>query len=501
MLDHSLWRTIARPHFSGPLPREVDVVVIGGGITGLTTAYLLQKSGKTVAVLDRDRIGSGETGNTSAHLTYVTDLRLTELAKRFGRDAARLVWEGGDAAIDLIERHIASLSIDCGFRRVPNLLSSPFFNETDAGDSLREDKELAVELGFAATYVPRGPITGRPAVAFADQALFHPLQYLVGLASAINGEGSVVREIAEVGEVIDDPLGVIVNGETIVCKDVVIATHVPLAGIRGMIGATLLQTKLYPYSSYVLGARVGRDAPSPGLYSDTADPYHYLRIHEDSAGRYAIFGGNDHKTGQETDTDSRFADLETKLLQLLPSARVEHRWTGQIIETSDGLPFVGTTSDHQVVATGYAGNGLTFGTLAGMMLHDCVMQRSNPLHELFDPQRKAKSAGSIATFVAENVDYPFYLIADRVRPHGGDVESVAPGEGKVLTLGGRRVACHRTPSGELIKVSAVCTHLGCLVRWNNADATWDCPCHGSRFTPEGLVLGGPAESPLEQIED
>lgn len=504
MLDQSLWRAQERPRFPAePLPDSVDVVIVGAGITGLTAAYLLKKSGKRVAVFERERIGSGETGNTSAHLTYVTDLWLGELVKRFGRNAARLVWQGGAAAIDLIESNASEPGINCGFRRVPGFLCSAFKRssaEHDESKQLSDEAALAAELGFAARFIAMGPVTGRPAVAYADQALVHPLDYLSGLALAIDGGGSYVRESAEVGEVIQDPLAVIVDGKTIACGDVIIATHVPLTGSTGIVSATLFQTKLYPYSSYVLGAHIGSDGPLPGLYNDSSDPYHFLRVHEERAGRYAIFGGEDHKTGQETNTEARFEQLERTLRTLIPSARIERRWSGQVIQTDDGLPFVGQTGEHQYVATGYWGNGLTFGTLSGMMLRDAVSGEKNPLRELFDPHRKASSLGALATFVSENVDYPYYFVKDRLRGDAKDgVESVARGEGKILKLDGKRVAVHRTSTGTLIKVSAVCTHMGCLVRWNNAEATWDCPCHGSRFTPEGLVLGGPAESPLEEV--
>jgi Rieske Fe-S protein len=251
----------------------------------------------------------------------------------------------------------------------------------------------------------------------------------------------------------------------------------------------------------VLGATAGDDAPEPGLYFDTSDPYYYMRVHRTANAKYVIFGGADHKTGQASDTEARFAQIENTLRTLVPSARIDHRWSGQVIQTADGLPYVGRTADHQYAATGFAGNGLTFGTLSGMMLRDAIMETANPWQSLFDIHRKPTSLSALATLVGENVDYPFYYIKDRLGGSaGGGVENVPRGGGKVLTLDGKRVACHRTSDGKVIKVSAVCTHLGCLVRWNEAEATWDCPCHGSRFTPEGLVIGGPAESPLERLD-
>jgi glycine/D-amino acid oxidase-like deaminating enzyme/nitrite reductase/ring-hydroxylating ferredoxin subunit len=504
VIDQSLWRSIKRPRYDDQaLPKEIDVVIIGGGITGLTAAYLLKRSGRRVAVFERERIGSGETGNTSAHLTYLTDEALPALAKRFGSEAARLVWEGGARAIDLIESIAGTAQIECRFQRVPGFHCAPLLEDPSQRGvhELRHEATLAQEFGFAAQYRDSGPLRNVPAVSFADQALFHPLEYLVGLARAVDGDGSYIREMTEVGDVMQDPLGVIVNGETIACSDVIIATHVPLAGSTPTPSALLFQTKLYPYSTYVVGATVESGAPPPGLYSDSSDPYWYLRIHDDGGQRYAIFGGADHKTGQQVDTEARFADVERTLQALLPSARIERRWSGQVIETTDGLPYIGTTASHQYVATGYAGNGLTFGTLAALMMHDAIGGVTNPWASLFDPHRKALSASSLATLVGENVDYPFYFIADRLHRDSGGVEGIKRGEGKVVKIDGERVACHRTATGALIKVSAVCTHLGCLVRWNAAESTWDCPCHGSRFTPDGLVLGGPAETPLERVKD
>ena len=501
MLRESLWRTTSRISTrTATLPREVDVLVVGAGITGLTTAYLLARSGQRVAVVERERIGSGETGNTSAHLTQITDLRLTTLADRFGRDAARLAWEGGGVAIDLIESIVEREGIECGFARVPGSLCPPFFDAQDDARGLLADFELARELGIQASYRRSGALAGRPVVVFADQALFHPLRYLGGLAAAAEAAGVTIIERAEVSEVLQDPLVAVVNGENVACADVIVATHVPIVGSTSLAQAMLLQAKLFPHSSYVVGGLID-ETIAPGLYEDTSSPYNYLRVHQDPRGRYAIFGGADHKTGAVTDTDERFAQVQSDFLRLCPSARIESRWTGQVIETNDGLPFIGETAPHQYAATGFAGNGLTFGTLGALMMHDAVTGVDNPWRALLDPDRRTLSPRVLATLAAQNLEYPFYFLADRLRrDRSSTVRTLRPGEGKVLTIGGKAVACHRTDAGELVKVSAVCTHMGCLVRWNVSDRTWDCPCHGSRFTPDGLVLGGPAEASLERMD-
>jgi len=503
MNSQSLWRaTAAHPaRRQTTLPREVDVLVVGGGITGLTAAYLLARSGRRVAVLERETIGAGETGNSSAHLTQITDLRLSDLAKRFGRDGARLAWEGGGVAIDLIESIVEREAIDCDFARVPGWLCGPFLEPaTDESESLRADAALAAELEIQATYRRANPVDGRPAMLVADQGIIHPLRYLDGLAAAAERAGATIVEHAEVSQVLQDPLVAVVNGENVACADVVIATHVPIVGSTSLVQATLLQTKLYPYSSYVVGGQI--DEPlAPGLYEDTASPYRYLRVHDGARGAYAILGAADHRTGTVTDTTERFTEVQRLFVRLLPSVRIDARWTGQVIETSDGLPFVGETAPHQYASAGYAGNGLTFGTLGALVMHDAITGVANPWRDLLDPNRKELDAKVLATVVAENAKYPFYFLADRLRRNrSDDVRTLKPGEGKVLTIGGKAVACHRTEAGELVKVSAVCTHMGCLVRWNVSQRTWDCPCHGSRFTHDGLVLGGPAESPLEKMD-
>ena len=494
---------------SAPMPRfpkldrheEVDVVIVGGGITGLTAAYLLTLEGRRVALLERERCAQIDTGHTTAHLTMVTDARLSDLVKRFGRDHAQASWDAGLAAIGQIETIVGDLEIACRFQRVPGYLHAPFAQTSgeDGSGSLREEATLAAELGFEARFVEQVPLSSRPGIRFDGQARFHPRRYLAGLARAIADRGGMIFEHSASDGFCDEPRSVTANGYTLKCRDIVLATHTPLMGNTGLLDATLFQTKLSLYTSYAVGGRVEKGTVPDALFWENADPYHYLRIEPHRDHDVVIFGGEDHKTGQAGDTSACFERLEKTLASIVSGIEITHRWSGQVIETADGLPYIGDTAPHQFAGTGYSGNGMTLGTLAGMMAADRIIGRKNPWSALFDPSRK--TLAGLWDYVKENKDYPYYLLRDRVAgTEGKSLRSVPRGAGKVLDLNGTAVAVYRDERGAVTKKSAVCTHMGCLVDWNNAERTWDCPCHGSRFKTDGAVIAGPAESPLPDAE-
>jgi glycine/D-amino acid oxidase-like deaminating enzyme len=278
---------------------RVDVLVIGGGNTGVTAAYLLKRSGKTVALIERDRCGGGDTSHTSAHLTCVTDLRIRQLVDRLGQGHAAAVLDGGLAAIGQIEANIESAQIECAYARVPGYLHGSLVEENDERDDLRRQAALAAEMGLSATYVDAVPLFARPGIRFPNQARFHPLKYLAGMLQRIPGDGSHVFEQTEAAEFGDDALEIKANGHTISYDFIVIATDVPLMGRANLLSATLFQTKIAPYTSYVIGARLPKGAAPDALYWDTSDPYFFFRIDARQGHDYAIFGGADHKTGQE----------------------------------------------------------------------------------------------------------------------------------------------------------------------------------------------------------
>ena len=480
---------------------DVEVVVVGGGVTGLTAAYLLAKAGNRVIVLERGRCAMTDTGHTSAHLTMVTDARITELVKQFGRPHAQAVWDAGLAAIATLDDIVREHSIDADFEWVDGYLHAPLGdNASDEAERLRADATLAGELGFDAEYVESTPLVTRPGVRFANQARIHPRKYLAGVAKAFVAHGGRIHEHSEVEEFCDGPRRVKVGGHTVTCEDVVIATHNPLVGFGGMAGATLFQTKLALYTSYVIAGRVAHGVVPDALWWDTADPYSFVRVEPHRDHDVLIVGGEDHKTGQQQDTEVCYRRLEEHLRAMVPDVDVTHRWSGQVIETPDGLPYIGQSADRQYSATGYAGNGLTFGTLAGVMISDAVLGRSNPWTELFDPSRKALTRG-LWDYLKENVDYPYYLIRDRFAgAEAKSVRAVKRGQGRIIERNGAKVAAYRDTDGTVTLRSAICTHMGCTVGWNTAERTWDCPCHGSRFRQTGDVISGPAEAPLSKAD-
>ena len=493
---------------SGVMPRfprlyrdtEADVVVIGGGITGLTAAYLIKQTGRRVALVERHRLASIDTGSTTAHLTSVTDLPMTSLIKSFGDDHARAVWDAGFAAISQIADIVDAESIETHFARVNGYLHAPLAapQYDDWSRTLEQEADAITRLGFDARFIDKAPMIDRPAVEIDHQARFHPTPYLRCLAAVIDSDGSAIYEETPVDEIESDPLVVIAGGHRIKTDYVIVATHNPIVGKSTFLGATLLQTKLALYTSYVVSGRVSRGLVPDGLFWDTGDPYRYLRIDRGEEYDEVIYGGEDHKTGQATDGASRFAALESALVRLVPNIALTHRWAGQVIETNDGLPFIGETSPRQFVATGYGGNGMTFGTLAAMMARDRLEGIANPWSELFDTGR-TKVVGGLWDYLKENADYPYYLVRDRFAgPRGRSLRAVPQGTGRIIDVDGKRVAAYRHADGELTLLSPICTHLGCQVGWNDTDHTWDCPCHGSRFSPTGDVLAGPAEKRLEE---
>ena len=477
---------------------DTEVLVIGGGITGLTSAYLIARSGFKVTLVERDRIGCGDTAHTTAHLTYMTDARLTDLVRLCGEEKALLAWMAGRQAMERIRMIAAALDTDVELREVPGYLVAADSQELEKEtERLLQEEKIAAEMGFPIKYLNNVAPTGMPGLLFPGQMTFHPLKYLHAMARAASQQGVRIHELTDVSEFPSTPRHVVANGYSITYNQVIIATHVPLQGNSGTMAAAFFQTKLASYSTYAVAGTTTNGILSEMIWSDTAEPFHYLRVNKIPEGVRIVWGGEDHKTGQVVDTSERFEQLEQALANIAPASRISHRWSGQVVETVDGLPYIGETEDGQFIATGFSGNGMTFGTVAAIMARDYVSGKRNEYDEVFSPSRVEMAA--VGNYLRENKDFPYLLIKDRLGIGKGDVNALEPGEGRVLKLDGERVAACRDDLGKLHQLCAVCPHLGCIVAWNNSEGTWDCPCHGSRFQADGKLIAGPAEEDLKSI--
>jgi glycine/D-amino acid oxidase-like deaminating enzyme/nitrite reductase/ring-hydroxylating ferredoxin subunit len=475
---------------------RADVCVVGAGIAGLTTAYLLTKKGKRVMVIDDGPIGGGMSSRTTAHLSNAIDDRYHEVERMHGEDGAVLAAQSHSAAIDTIEAIVRHERIDCDFARVDGYLFIPPDGDPD---ELVEEYRAALRAGVEGlAWVDRAPIrnfdTGR-CLRFPKQGQFHPLKYLSGLAHAIVRDGSVIHCGVHAQEIVDGdaPCVRTSGGYRIDCADIVVATNTPIND------RVAIHTKQAPYITYVIALRVPPGSVASALLWDTQEDYHYVRVNK-ADGDLLIVGGEDHKTGQADDSERRFANLERWARERFPMAReLVARWSGQVMETLDYLAYIGRNpgDDHVFIATGDSGMGMTHGTIAGLVITELIHGIEIPWARLYSPSRKPIKAAR--EFARENANVAWQY-TDWVK--GGDVESIdaiRPGSGGVLRRGLHKVAIYRDPLGEVHEMSAACTHLGCIVRWNSADNTWDCKCHGSRFNAFGNVLSGPANTPLHPI--
>jgi glycine/D-amino acid oxidase-like deaminating enzyme/nitrite reductase/ring-hydroxylating ferredoxin subunit len=467
--------------------------VIGAGFSGLTAALLLQRAGKRVVVLEKEKIGHGESGLTTAHLTAFLDLRYHVLCEKFGLDGARLAAHSTLSAIEQIE-HFAKRG-ECDFRRVPAFLSA----RTPAQrEELEREREAMAKIGLRASWGVTLPGMGdKGALRLERQGQLHPLKYLAILAREFTAAGGRIFENTEMTEVIEeDPCRVETRRGHVQATDVLVLTHVPV------INRLLLLTKVAAYRSYAVAGKIPSGVLEEALHYDLDEPYHYVRRYDLGDQSYAIVGGADHKTGQNSDTKQSFAEVEAFASTLFLDFSSDMRWSGQILEPTDGLPFIGRNpgQEHVYVATGFSGNGMTFGTIAAMILSDAIKGVENPWADLYAAAR-IKPLAQAARFLSENIDYARYLAGDFVDTGNVTrVDDIAREAGRTLRVKGKMIAAYRDEHGELHTHSAVCTHLGCNVHFNAAEKTWDCPCHGGRFDIHGQVVNGPPIKALEAVE-
>lgn len=507
MATHSsVWRKgydrAPRPRLTGDL--TTDVCVVGAGIAGMSAAVEAALAGFRVVVLEAASVGAGETSATSAHLTNVFDAGFTYVERHAGLESTRLAANAHMAAIDRIGELAAMHGIGAQYQRVNGyLIAHDASAHTDLDDELavaercNESRWRPERLADA----PIGP-NGRAALRFPNQGIVHPMAYLYGLADVFEKQGGALYEDTRVTDVTSgEPARVeTAGGATVTARFVIVATNSPMNDLVAM------HTKQAPYHTYVVGMPIAPGSVEPALYWDTEDPFHYVRVlPARNAGDddVLVVGGEDHKAAHESDCDARWNALQAWARQRFPAARAATwLWSGQVMNSIDGLGYFGRNpgdSPNVFIATGDTGMGLTGGALAGMIIRDLMLDRPNPFAPVFDPSRKPVSA--VVEFVKEQIDVAAQY-ADWVTPgEVASLDAIGPGAGAILRRGASKYAVSRSAQGTLTCLSAVCTHLGCIVGWNPAASTWDCPCHGSRFRADGSVIHGPASKPLGAVDE
>ncbi|PSP68335.1 (2Fe-2S)-binding protein [Halobacteriales archaeon QS_1_69_70] len=475
---------------------DVDTVVVGGGITGLTAADRLTAAGQTVAVLEADRIAESTTGHTTAKLTSQHGLLYDYLTSTFDDERARQYAEANEAAIDTVESRIEALGVDCGFERLPAYV---YAASADDVDSLRAEAAAAADLGLPASFTESTdlPYDVPGAVRFDHQAQFHPRTYLLSVAESVHGDGSHVFEETRALDVDPgDPCEVETRRGTVTADDVVVATHFPLDDRNGYFA------RMHPKQAYLLAVRVGGDLPG-GMYYSTASPADTFRPCTVDGEEFLIVGGQSHDVGvTDPPTAERYRRCEAFAREHFDVESVAYRWSTHDYFTVDRVPYVGRAGpgrDHVYVGTGFNGWGMSGGVAAGEIIAELVLTGDSDRADVFDPLRLEPGA-SAWRFLRENAKVAGRFVGDWVAALSSAGDLPASGEATVTRRNGRPCGVYRDEDGDVHAVSAVCPHMDCLVRWNDAERTWDCPCHGSRFDHDGEVISGPAVEDLPTTE-
>lgn len=507
--NQSYWIASTKPLSYSPLKNNIDtdVAIIGGGIAGITCAYMLSKQGRDVVLIEDGYIGSGETGRTTAHFTNALDNRYYELESFFAKEGAKLAAESHTEAINLVETIVNEENIDCGCRRLNGYL---FLHKNDKPDNLNKEFEAAKNAGLNVTPVNEIPGISLPTgkyLKFPEQLTLHPMKYIEGLCNAIQKSGGKIFTNTRAEKI--ESSGVYTKGNhKINAKNIIVATNTPFNNMF------VMHTKQAPYRTYVIAGRVPKNSLPDCLWWDTGDhesewptyPYHYIRIHPvDDEYDLLISGGEDHKSGQpdkeNIEEEERYTALTAWTKKHFPMLEeIEYRWSGQVQEPYDGLNYIGKNpmdDDNIYIVTGDSGNGMTGGSLAGIIIPDLINGLTDKFTELYDPKRKTIKAAS--TFIEEQVNVAKQFAEYLTK---GDIDSInelKADEGAIIRNGSTKAAVYKDISGKMHAFSAVCPHLKCILEWNGDEKSFDCPCHGSRFSCFGKLLNGPANKDLTEI--
>lgn len=497
--NQSLWQEaipVYQPKHKIIPEKIVDVLIVGGGITGLSTALELQRAGKQCLLIEASTIGFGTTAGTTAHLNTYIDTTYDHIEKDFGEKNAQLVFQATSEAIALLKKNVDEFQIDCGFSYRNGYV---FSQDTQQSESLAKIVEASTRAGMDIRWCNELPLPlpFEKVATFTGQAQIHPCQYLYGIAEAYEHAGGYLVQHCRLEHYESNGLAEVrTNLGVIRARKLIFATHIPP-------GINLLHFRCAPYRSYALALKLGKTTYPDGLVYDMNDPFRYYRTHEVNGEKFLVVGGEDHKTGHQENTDFCFRKLDSYCSRHLDVESVAFQWSSEYFEPTDGLPYIGHLpgfTDNVFVATGFSGNGITFSQVAARLLTDLIVSGENKYKSLFDPNRIKPVAG-FSNFVKENVDVVKEFIGKRLSKE--KIESlveIAKGEGKVVKYEGESIALYRDERGTLHAVNPVCTHAKCIVQWNTSEKSWDCPCHGARYTADGKVITGPASKDLEIVE-
>lgn len=494
----SYWRDSETIHrfekLSGDL--EVDTVIIGGGITGLTAAYLLSEAGVKAALVEAGSLADGTSGYTTAKVTAQHGLIYDKLSHKLGSEKARQYYQANHEALNFIKDTVATKGIQCEMREQ----SAYVYSTSDTGLALLEKEYGAYQkLGISGEIIQNTllPFETNGALVMQEQADFHPIKYLSFLAEAIHSRGGYIFEHSPAVDIEEGnkPVVKMKNGRKITCRRVVLATHFPFYDKKGIYFA-----RLHAKRSYALAIKAKTIYPG-GMYINAETPKRSLRSATVDGEEMIIVGGESHKTGQSKGTLRHYEILQNFAEETFGIKETLYRWSAQDIFTLDQVPYIGELTEGQpniFVATGYAKWGMTNGTAAAMLIKDLILEIENPYRELYCPTRVNTS--SAVKFAVQNADVAKHFVAGKLNMKQNAPEQLALDEGGAVKINGKRAGAYRDKEGALHLVNTTCTHMGCELEWNNAERTWDCPCHASRFSYTGEVLEGPATKPLEVLQ-
>jgi glycine/D-amino acid oxidase-like deaminating enzyme/nitrite reductase/ring-hydroxylating ferredoxin subunit len=477
---------------------SVDVAILGAGIAGITSALLLKKAGLSVAIIEAEEVIKDVTANTTAKITSAHNIIYKELLSEYGKNKASIYADANQSAINQIESIINEYNISCDFRRLPCYI---YTENRDSLEIIKEEADAAKKVGLPVSYeesIPLNLFSVEGAIKYENQAEFHPRKYLLSLIKEIEGDNCHIFENTRALDIKEGEINeVITDKGSIQAKNVIVATHFPIYDPGHLFA------KMYPSRSYALGFYIKEQFPDAMFIG--VDPIRTYRATPTDKGQMIIAGGVNHKTGHVTDTIKCYKKLEEHARTHFDVESVDYHWSTQDNITIDKVPYIGkaeSKSKGVYVATGFMKWGMTNGTLAAMILSDLILGKENPWSSFFDPSRSKPLLESTKEFIGSNIDVAKELLSGRIsRPESMKPSDLEKGEGRILTVDGKKVAAYKDKNGKLYTVSSVCVHLGCQVSWNNAEKTWDCPCHGSRYNYDGKVIHAPALKDLKEYKD